>query len=156
MIASIQILKEEVNKLENKTNDYLSALRELQDQIKVVAIKASKGQKGALYKLKTLQIKCKLINTRYDEKSLLILKLNEKINMLEQNEMTFTVEDVLGFEQALNDSEGNELKIDKLNPLFSNVKFLRVLRTQLETHEIYEKCALLQKRIEKLNVKYEM
>ncbi len=152
MIASIQILKEEVNRLENKTNDYLSALRELQDQIKVVAIKASKGQKGALYKLKTLQIKCKLINTRYDEKSLLILKLNEKINMLEDNEMTFTVEDVLGFEQALNDSEGNELKIDKLNPLFSNVKFLRVLRTQLETHEIYEKCALLQKRIENLKV----
>lgn len=152
MIASIQILKEEVNRLEIKTNSYLCALRELQDQIKEVALNASKGQKGALYKLKTLQIKCKLINTRYDEKSILILKLNEKINMLTQNEMTFTVEDVMGFEQALNDSEGTELKIDNLNPLFSNVKFLRVLRSQLETHEIYEKCALLQKRIEKLKV----
>ena len=152
MIASIQILKEEVNRLEKKTNKYLRALRELQDQIKVVALNASNGQKGALYKLKTLQIKCKLINSRYDEKSLLILKLNEKINMLEQNEMTFTIEDVMEFEQALNESEGSELKIDNLNPLFSNVKFLRVLRSQLETHEIYEKCALLQKQIENLKV----
>ena len=72
--------------------------------------------------------------------------------MLEQNDMTFTVEDVMGFEQALNESDVTELKIDMLNPLFSNVKFLRVLRTQLETHEIYEKCALLQKRIETLNI----
>ncbi len=156
MIASIEILKEEVKRLESKTNNYLIALHELQGQIKAVALNASKGQKGALYKLKTLQIKCKLVNTRYDEKNILILKLNEKINMLEENEMTFTVEDVIGFELALNESEGKELKIDDLNPLFSNVKFLRVLRSQLETHEVYEKCALLQKRIEKLNVKYEM
>jgi hypothetical protein len=152
MKASIKILKKEVNKLERKTNDYINALRELQEQIKVAAINATAGKKGALYKLKTLQIKCKLIHTRYDEKSILILKLNDKINMLEQNGMTFTAEDVLGFEQALNESEGKELKIDKLNPLFSNVKFLRVLRSQLETHEIYEKCALLQKRIELLKV----
>lgn len=150
MVESIKVLMEEVERLEETTNGYLLALKELQDQIKTVAIKASKGHQSALHKLKTLQIKCKLIKTRYNEKSLLIEKLNEKINMLEQNDMTFTVEDVMGFEKALNDSNGLELKIDKLNPLFSNVKFLRVLRTQLETHEIYEKCALLQKRIETL------
>jgi hypothetical protein len=150
MVESIKVLMEEVERLEETTNGYLLALKELQDQIKTVAIKASKGHQSALYKLKTLQIKCKLIKTRYNEKSLLIEKLNEKITMLEQNDMTFTVEDVMGFEKALNDSNGSELKIDKLNPLFSNVKFLRVLRTQLETHEIYEKCALLQKRIETL------
>jgi len=150
MVESIKVLMEEVERLEETTNGYLLALKELQDQIKTVAIKASKGHQSALHKLKTLLIKCKLIKTRYNEKSLLIEKLNEKINMLEQNDMTFTVEDVMGFEKALNDSNGSELKVDKLNPLFSNVKFLRVLRTQLETHEIYEKCALLQKRIETL------
>lgn len=150
MVESIKVLMEEVERLEETTNAYLLALSQLQDQIKTVAVKASTGQRSALNKLKTLQIKCKLIKTRYNEKSLLIEKLNEKINLLEQNEMTFTAEDVMGFEKALNDSSGSELKIDKLNPLFSNVKFLRVLRTQLETHEIYEKCALLQKQIETL------
>jgi hypothetical protein len=150
MMESIKVLMEEVERLEETTNAYLLALKELQDQIKAVAIKASTGQRSAFNKLKTLQIKSKLIKTRYSEKSLLIDKLNEKISMLEQNDMTFTVEDVMGFEKALNDSNGSELKIDKLNPLFSNVKFLRVLRSQLETHEIYEKCAILQKRIETL------
>lgn len=150
MVESIKVLMEEVERLEETTNGYILALNELRDQIKAVSVKASAGQRSALFKLKTLQIKCKLIKTRYSEKSLLISKLNEKINMLEQNDMTFTVEDVMGFEQALNDSTGSELKVDKLNPLFSNVKFLRVLRSQLETHEIYEKCAMLQKRIETL------
>lgn len=152
MEDSTKFLQAEVEKLEAKTNAYLIALNQLQEQIKTVAIKASKGDNSAAYKLKTLLVKCRLIKTRYNEKDILIEKLNQKINMLEQNEMTFTVEDVMGFEQALNEADGIELKIDKLNPLFSNVKFLRVLRTQLEDHEIYEKCALLQKRIEKLRV----
>lgn len=150
MVESIKVLIEEVERLEYTTNSYLIALNQLRGQLKTVAIKASTGSRSAHSKLKTLLIKCKLIKTRYNEKTLLIDKLNEKINMLELNEMTFTVEDVMGFEKALNDSTGMELKIDRLNPLFSNVKFLRVLRTQLETHEIYEKCALLQKRIETL------
>ena len=152
MVDSIKVLMQEVERLEDTTNGYLIALKQIKDQIKTVAIKASKGQKSALHQLRTLQIKCKLVVTRYNEKTLLIQKLNEKISMLEQNEMTFTAEDVMGFEQALNDSNGSELKIDRLNPLFSNVKFLRVLRSQLESHEIYEKCALLQKRIEKLKI----
>ena len=150
MVESIKVLMEEVERLEYTTNGYIVALEQLRDQIKTVAIKAAQGQRSGLQKLKTLQIKCRLIKTRYAEKTLLIAKLNEKINMLEDNDMTFTVEDVMGFEQALNNAEGKELKIDRLNPLFSNVKFLRVLRTQLETHEIYEKCALLQKHIENL------
>jgi hypothetical protein len=150
MVESIKVLMEEVERLEETTNGYLIALNELRDQLKTVAINASMGHRSALHKLKTLQIKCKLIKTRYSEKTLLLEKLNEKINMLELNDMTFTVEDVMGFENALNNSEGKELKIDRLNPLFSNVKFLRVLKTQLETHEIYEKCALLQQRIETL------
>lgn len=152
MVESIKVLMDEVERLEETTNGYLLALRQLRDQIKTVAVKASKGQVSALQKLKTLQIKCKLIVTRYNEKTILLDMLNQKITMLEQNEMTFTAEDVIGFEQALNDSDGTELKIDRLNPLFSNVKFLRVLRSQLESHEIYEKCALLQERIEKLKV----
>jgi len=152
MMDSIKVLMEEVEKLEETTNGYILALNQLESQIKSVAIKASKGQISALNKLKTLQIKCRLIRTRYNEKTLLLDKMNQKINMLEQNEMTFTVEDIVGFEKALNDSDGKELEVDKFNPLFSNIKFLRVLRKQLESHEIYEKCALLQKRIEILNV----
>jgi hypothetical protein len=152
MMDSIRVLMEEVEKLEETTNSYILALNQLESQIKSVAIKASSGQKSSLNKLKTLQIKCRLIRTRYNEKTLLLDKMNQKINMLEKNDMTFTVEDIVGFEKALNDSDGKELAVDKFNPLFSNIKFLRVLRKQLESHEIYEKCALLQKRIEILNV----
>ena len=93
-----------------------------------------------------------MIRQRYFEKVYLLDKLNDKIRLLNENEMFFTEEDIMGFETALNNSEGEELSIDKLNPLFSNLSFLRVLRTQLEDHEIYEKCALLQKQIEKLRV----
>ena len=152
MVDSIRVLMDEVEKLEETTNSYIQALVQLQDQIKTVAVKAANGHRSAFSKLKTLQIKCRLIQTRYNEKTYLLEKLNQKINMLEQNDMTFTVEDVMGFEKALNDAEGNELEVDRLNPLFPNIKFLRVLRKQLETHEIYEKCALLQKRIEILLV----
>ena len=151
-MEGVRVLIEEVEKLEETTNSYILALNQLESQIKSIAIKASDGQISAFSKLKTLQIKCRLIKTRYNEKTLLLDKLNQKIRMLEENDMTFTVEDIVGFEKALNDSDGKELAIDKFNPLFSNIKFLRVLRKQLESHEIYEKCALLQQRIELLNV----
>ena len=152
MEDSIKVLEEEVVRLESKTNGYLLALKQLQEQLNQTAQLAAKNDRNAAYQLKTLLKKCRLIKRRYHEKSELIERLNQKINMLQNNDMTFTVEDVMGFEEALNNSNGKELQIDRLNPLFSNLKFLRVLRNQLETHEIYEKCALLQKRIEKLNV----
>ena len=152
MNSSISGLIKKVTFLEKKTNKYLKTLKELETQTFKLAKEIVSGNKKAIFSLKIIQVKTQLIRLRYFEKVYLLDKLNDKIQLLNENEMFFTEEDIMGFETALNNSEGEELSIDKLNPLFSNLSFLRVLRTQLEDHEIYEKCALLQKQIEKLRV----
>lgn len=152
MNLSISRLINKVTYLEKKTNKYLKTLKELEHQsLKLVSVIVS-GNEKSINSLKIVQLKMRLIRQRYFEKVYLLEKLNKKIQLLKEDEMFFTDEDIMGFETALNNSEGEELSIDTLNPLFSNLSFLRVLRTQLEDHEIYEKCALLQKQIEKLRV----
>lgn len=152
MNSSISGLIKKVTHLEKNTNKYLKTLKELETQAFKLANEVISGNRKSVHSLRIIQVKIKLIKQRYFEKVYLLNQLNDKINLLEADEMFFTDEDILGFESALNNSEGEELSIDKLNPLFSNLSFLRGLRTQLEVHEIYEKCALLQKQIEKLRV----
>jgi len=152
MNLSISGLIKKVTLLEKKTNKYLNTIKELEMQSHKIANEVVSGNKKFIHSLKIIQIKIRLVKQRYFEKIYLLNKLNDKIQLLEEDEMFFTDEDIMGFETALNNSKGEELSIDKLNPLFSNLSFLRVLRTQLEDHEIYEKCALLQKQIEKLRV----
>jgi len=152
MNSSISGLIKKVTHLEKNTNKYLITLKELETQAFKLANEVISGNRKSVYSLKIIQVKIKLIKQRYFENVYLLNELNDKINLLEADDMFFTDEDILGFESALNNSEGEELSIDKLNPLFSNLSFLRGLRTQLEDHEIYEKCALLQKQIEKLRV----
>jgi len=152
MNSSISGLIRKVNKLEKKTNQYKKAIRELKLQSKKIARKIVTGNINSVYSLKTIQLKSHLVRQKYFEKVVLLEKLNTKITQLNEDEMFFTTEDIEGFEVALNNAEGKKLAIDKLNPLFSNLSFLRVLRSQLEGHEIYEKCALLQKQIETLRV----
>ena len=152
MNSSISGLIKKVTNLEKKTNKYLKTIKELETQYIKIVNEVVSGNKKSIYSLKIVQVKMRLVRQRYFEKVYLIDKLNDKIQLLKKDEMFFTEEDIMGFESALNNSEGAELSIDKLNPLFSNLSFLRVLRTQLEDHEIYEKCALLQKQIEKLRV----
>ena len=152
MNLSISGLIKKVTHLEKKTNKYLKTLKELETQSLKIVNEIISGNQKSIYSLKIVQVKTRLVRQRYFEKVYLIDKLNDKIQLLKEDEMFFTDEDVLGFESALNNSEGKELSIDNLNPLFSNLSFLRVLRTQLEDYEIYEKCALLQKQIEKLRV----
>ena len=152
MNLSISGLIKKVTHLEKKTNKYLKTLKELEAQSLKIVNEIASGNQKSIYSLKIVQIKTRLVRQRYFEKVYLLDKLNNKIQLLKEDEMFFTDEDILGFESALNNSEGEELSIDNLNPLFSNLSFLRVLRTQLADHEIYEKCALLQKQIEKLRV----
>ena len=152
MNLSISGLISKATHLEKKTNKYLKTLKELEIQSLKIAKEIVSGNQKSGHSLKIIQRKIRLVRQRYFEKVYLLDKLNDKINLLNEDEMFFTDEDIMGFETALNNSEGEELSIDKLNPLFSNLRFLRVLRTQLEDHEIYEKCALLQKQIEKLRV----
>ena len=152
MNSSISGLINKVIQLEKKTNRYLKTLRELEKQTQLTAKEISSGSLNAVHSLKTIQIKIRLIRQRYFEKTYLLENLNQKIIQLKADELFFTAEDVEGFEMALNKNDAKELQVDQLNPLFSNLSFLRVLRTQLEDYEIFEKCALLQKQINKLNV----
>ncbi len=152
MNSIISGLIKKVNNLEKKTNKYLITIKELEIQSLKIANEVVSGNQKYIHSLRILQVKLRLVRQRYFEKVYLLDKLNDKIKQLKEDEMFFTDEDITGFETALNNSEGEELTIDKLNPLFSNLSFLRVLRTQLEDYEIYEKCALLQKQIEKVRV----
>jgi hypothetical protein len=152
MNSSISGLITKVSKLEKKSNQYLKTIRELETQSQKIVIEIVAGNLNLAHSLKTIQIKIRLIRQRYAEKVYLLDKLNDKIIQLSKDELFFTIEDIEGFESALNSNKGEELSVDQLNPLFTNLSFLRGLRTQLENIEIYEKCALLQKQIEKLKV----
>jgi hypothetical protein len=151
MSSSISGLITQVTKLEEKANRHLKTIEELDFQAKKMADKIAEGSLNRLHSLRTIQIKTRIIRQRYKEKTYLINHLTEKIKQLKADKMFFTNEDIKGFETALNSNE-KELLVDMLNPLFSNLSFLRVIRSQLEDFEIYEKCALLQKQIEKLRV----
>jgi hypothetical protein len=151
MNSSISGLINQVKKLEQKANQYIKTIEELEVQSKIIAGKITQGNLNLIQSLKTIQIKIRLIRQKHFEKAYLCDKLNDKVKQLKADETFFTNEDIKGFETALN-SEGKDLSVDKLNPLFSNLSFLRVIRTRLETFESYEKCALLQKQIERISI----
>lgn len=152
MNLSISGLINKVTKLEKKTNHYLKTIGELETQAQKTTKEIVAGKLNAIHALKTLQTKIRMIRRRYIEKIYLLEKLNKKIGQLKADEMFFTTEDIEGFEVALNEDNAKELQVDMLNPLFSNLSFLRIMQSQLENHEIYEKCAMLQKQIENLKV----
>lgn len=150
MNSSIPELRKEISSLEAKHAQYVQAIKELKLAAQRLAEQISEGFGAAGHALKIVQSKIKNLRLRIREKEQRIEMLSFKIDQLKTDDHYFTFEDISGFEKALNENSTDELMIDKANPLFQNRPFLESIKTELERYELYEKCALLQKQIEKI------
>jgi hypothetical protein len=151
MNSSIPELKKKVALFDRQRLQKKCAIEELKSTASVMSEKISRGSLYAVSSLKTIQIKIRDLRRLVLDLEKMIDSLKFKISQLESNDQFFTRQDIHEFEKALNDHSSHELMVDLTNPLFSNRGFLESIKSQLEDFEYYEKCALLQKRIEKIN-----